>query len=220
MITYKTYQEAKINNPKSYILTRHGEFTTKGNVSYLGKHLWHTCNTADYCMTLSDFFDAGHKFVDGDVYLNNAGKVIKVGFDISAKNINYPVRASLISQSFVLSAKALNDQAIEDFYDPDFEQVEWKAGDMCVYLSSDGEEIPSIVIGWHPAQPVLVIQSNLDGDFYEVTSEEIKKPETPEQKKEREEKEAFIKKAREVISGTTETNAAIEKMFEAGMRFK
>jgi hypothetical protein len=233
MTKYNTYQEAKINNPDTEIVTTGHKWNGREDLigsfepsecSVVESHLisdyaWVICNPANYCMTLADFFEAGHKLVGGDLTVNLSGRVSVVGITDSVDSFNEPDHDIDITL-FVLSAKALNDQAIEDFYDPDFEQVEWKAGDMCVYLSSDGEEIPSIVIGWHPAQPVLVIQSNLDGDFYEVTSEEIKKPETPEQKKEREEKEAFIKKAREVISGTTETNAAIEKMFEAGMRFK
>ena len=259
MTKYNTYQEAKINNPDTEIVTTGHKWNGREDLigsfepsecSVVESHLisdyaWVICNPANYCMTLADFFEAGHKLVGGDLTVNLSGRVSVVGITDSVDSFNEPDHDIDITL-FVLSAKALEEKeqvrtkestAIKtlevfgykykggEFWEPPVKQieekvqVEWKNGDECLVELYDDEELKRAryicfdeFVGMHVCALNLAI--------YHVSDEELSKPETPEQKKEREEKEAFIKKAREVISGTTETNAAIEKMFEAGMRFK
>lgn len=67
------------------------------------------------------------------------------------------------------------------------ERVEWKNGDLCVFK---GEA--AVVIGWHPAHPVLVIDSDAKGFIGITDLSLLSKPETPQQREERERLEAAI----------------------------
>lgn len=75
MTTYNSYEAAKIANPDKEILTDHKkvEFTAE-----LGLNYYHKCNPADYCMTVERFLGDGHKFVEGDVYLETDGDTYDV----------------------------------------------------------------------------------------------------------------------------------------------
>lgn len=64
-------------------------------------------------------------------------------------------------------------------------EVEWKAGDECVYKGNG-----AVVIGWHPSHPVVIIDSDEFG-LESCSACELSKPETPEQKVERERLEAI-----------------------------
>ena len=82
-MTYTTYQAAKIANPESEILKARddwegcqeliGKFIANkpnpGGEPYIGKGWFEICNPADYCMTVKQFLDAGHKLFAGDIYL-------------------------------------------------------------------------------------------------------------------------------------------------------
>lgn len=79
------------------------------------------------------------------------------------------------------SAKALEEKP---------EQVDWKSGDHCIYTYQDGTKCGALVIGPHPDQPVFIIET-YDNYLQTATLEDLSKPETPEQKKERESDEAM-----------------------------
>ena len=228
MTTYNTYAEAKIANKYKDIYELDGMFQAVDNAptSHFANG-WILCNPADHCMGLEAFFDAGHKLVVGDSYINYDGDVYIVGEEYNIEYSN--TRTEVDSECFVLSAKALNDQAIEDFYDPDFEKVEWKNGEgeippigciVQIRYNFDSKSVTHTGLVLYASMRHCILSINGNECHFNIGDYVYEKPETPEQKKEREEKEAFIKKAREIISGTKETNAAIEKMFEAGMRFK
>ena len=59
-------------------------------------------------------------------------------------------------------------------------EIEWKNGDRCVYKNNG-----AVVIGWHPSHPILIIDSDEFG-LESCSACELSKPETPEQKSERE----------------------------------
>ncbi len=205
MTTYNTYEECKINHPEDNIYHSDGSgFAPGSKPQRFG--FWTICNPADHCMSLEAFFEAGHEFVVGDFFIGVSGFVVfvKEGNEHAVNK-----RYDSDNKCFVLSAKALEDNA---------EQVEWKNGDECLVEKDENQLLKGRYICFDEYECLHVCQVDLG--IYHVADHELSRPETPEQKEEREEKEEFIKKAREVISGTTETNTAIEKMFEAGMRFK
>lgn len=63
--------------------------------------------------------------------------------------------------------------------------VEWKNGDECIYRGGW-----AIVVGWHPQHPLVVIDTNYG--FEAVRVGDLSKPETPQQREERERIEAAI----------------------------
>tara|TARA_R110002012_G_scaffold316344_1_gene531195 strand:+ start:429 stop:1310 length:882 start_codon:yes stop_codon:yes gene_type:complete len=72
MTTYNTYQEAKIANPESNIyVSISGVFADSDHVSSIAlsgvNEGWNECNPADYCMTVEQFLNDGHAFVEGDL---------------------------------------------------------------------------------------------------------------------------------------------------------
>lgn len=77
-----------------------------------------------------------------------------------------------------------NDKiAVTEQEDEAFEamkSVEWKPGDRCIYEGNG-----AIIVGWHPEHPVIVIDADEFG-LIGVSMNELIKPETPEQKEERE----------------------------------
>lgn len=85
MATYNTYQEAKIANPEfdiySTMISNGGSSEVFGVIGFIEKITsnFKECNPADYCMTVEEFLVDGHKFVDGDVFLNHDGDIVEVG---------------------------------------------------------------------------------------------------------------------------------------------
>lgn len=63
----------------------------------------------------------------------------------------------------------------------------WSHGDICVF-----ENEGAIVVGWHPEHPVLVIDSDAKGFIGITDLSLLSKPETPQQREERERLEAAI----------------------------
>ena len=199
MTTYNTYAECKIKHPQNQVVTAnpnwYWEPELKGkfipaDVPYDGMAAkgagnWIICNPADHCMSIEVFLASGYRFVPGDFYLET-GDVVEIVND-DGGDVNTPEEGD--HERFVLSAKALNDQAIEDFYDPEFEQVEWKIGDDCVYKSGD-EDFACKFIGMHPGSAGLaVVWNEARSDIYCIVAKLLSKPETPEQKKEPEQAE-------------------------------
>ncbi|QWX10246.1 hypothetical protein PP411_gp47 [Vibrio phage vB_VpP_BT-1011] len=123
MKAYKTYQEAKINNPDSVIVVfikpgseHHGRFEVQ-IIDGIGSQLmhpsghWHICKPADYLPSLEWFFGEGYKLVNGDIFINKKGEPVEIGKDYHGIII-YPQFAneripSTDSECYVLRADAL-----------------------------------------------------------------------------------------------------------------
>lgn len=113
MKTYSTYQEAKIANPECEIVRWNKSDEYKAvSKSELSGYLttWCHCNPTDYCMTVKQFLDDGHKFVGGDLFINASlfgnGLVVEVGL----KNITEEVaneKQSVDVDCYILRAAAL-----------------------------------------------------------------------------------------------------------------
>jgi len=125
MKTFNTYQEAKIENKDSEILKARddwqgreeliGKFIANkqdkiGGIPYVGEGYFEICNPADYCITVEQFLRDGHKFVDGDLFINHlrelksVGKIIK-GNHYTPDEANSPDKYD--DNCFILRAKAL-----------------------------------------------------------------------------------------------------------------
>ena len=179
MTTYNTYEEAKIANKDKDIYYLDGLFGTKLELIDCGvTGFIYKCNPAEHCISLEDFFNAGHKLVNGDKYLSIDGSVIKVGHDTSPEYVNDRVD-DIDKKCFVLSAKALEEKV---------QHVDWKNGDECVYQGHI--YYFQCIASWDKEACVLSGASPNSKHFTDAWIEELSKPETPEQKKEREKLEA------------------------------
>lgn len=116
MKLYKTYQEAKINNPNGEILT-----TSKGwdggmeligtfgvnDGSYLVKSTgWEVCDLSDYCMSMEDFLEFGYKLSEGDIVIGFTGLAFALESQEEIEIYNY--RSELDNKRYVLKAKAFD----------------------------------------------------------------------------------------------------------------
>ncbi|AUR81758.1 hypothetical protein NVP1013O_11 [Vibrio phage 1.013.O._10N.286.54.F9] len=108
MKTYNTYQEAKIANPDQDISVSMSKVFAAS--SYVSNILlsgcvqgWNKCNPADHCMTVEKFLADGHKFVDGDIYLNSSGRTLGV---VNIPDYNNK-RSTIDCDLYILHAAAL-----------------------------------------------------------------------------------------------------------------
>ena len=107
-MTYPTYQAAKIANPDCNIYTHGGLFSNEKFNSLPYVNGWRPCNPADYCMTVRQFLDAGHKFVEGDIFLNLTGNVkIVTGSNVWLDSLNCEDKND--KERYILEAKALKE---------------------------------------------------------------------------------------------------------------
>ena len=107
-MTYPTYQAAKIANPDCNIYTHGGLFSNEKFNSLPYVNGWRPCNPADYCMTVRQFLDAGHKFVEGDIFLNLTGNVkIVPGSNVWLDSLNCEDKND--KERYILEAKALKE---------------------------------------------------------------------------------------------------------------
>lgn len=111
MSTYNSYAEAKITNPESDIYHLNNiEFVRDDTTVRAGD--WKKCDPADYCITVEKFLADGHKFVDGDLFLNSEnddveiGKTYENGIEITTHEANEKCK-SVDDQCYVLRAAAL-----------------------------------------------------------------------------------------------------------------
>ena len=166
MITYPTYQAAKIANPDSNIyryLSVSPLFTCESECNGFSLQ---PANPADYCMTVKQFLDAGHKFVDGDFMLAQGGLVVKV-----SNCPSYNMLSEDDDKRYILSAKALEEtntiptetpeekEALDATNKEDPKNGEW----WFCHLSSNennGHEKPLLKLGnyWHSSEECRVSQ--------------------------------------------------------------
>ena len=145
-MTYTTYQEAKIDNPSKEILKARddwegcqeliGKFiankhNSDGGEPYIGKGWFEICNPADYCMTVKQFLDAGHKFFEGDVYLCAEVGVFTIPEEkVIANNTAYDDD----DMRYILKAKALEETKTYRY-----EKVTFNKASEAVAAWEDGE---------------------------------------------------------------------------------
>ena len=244
MNTYNTYSEAKINNPEKEVVFKVP--SEKGDLPFfIAIHRkdipkynsnWIVCTPLNHCMKFDDFFKSGYKLVDGDAYVNAKGNVRVVGNDTSARVIN-SLGGKSIENLFILSAKALGEAKrgslqslkkkalsnpkVKEEYDtlePEFEKVEWKNGDSCTFSNSC---LTGVYVAYDNYNAGHVVYS--DGKYFHVIDSQLSKPETPEQKKERE-LESLADDACELLFGEPINNcrpdvaATVREMILAGYR--
>lgn len=87
----------------------------------------------------------------------------------------------------------------------------WNRGDECIYKGNS-----AIVIGWHPSKHVVIIDSDEFG-LKPCSPFELSKPETPEQKAEREMKEA-IDEIKGTIDFFADSYMSALSLYEQGYR--
>lgn len=110
MTTCKSYEAAKIANPESVIYefgSCFSVFKTAGSKE---------CNPADHCMRYDDFLTIGHRFVDGDAFLNSRGEVVII---TNAQSSNRIIDGD--EKRFILRAAALeelNFNGTSEYVDP------------------------------------------------------------------------------------------------------
>jgi hypothetical protein len=253
MTTYNTYAEAKIANPEKVIHELNGLFGTKQELIDCGvTGFIYETNPADHCMSLEAFFEAGHKFVEGDKWLSRDNSVITIGVHGTVQCANEPKIYD--NARFVLSAKALEEVKISslqslkkkalsnpkvkeeyDTLESEFEQVEWNGeglppvGCNCLFKKKSEEDkyfSPCYIIGYrettHRKGDMWLVFSDKYDSLYQhnVTngSFDFKKPETPEQKKEREREMAIYDMCSSLDNHSEETRFWAERFYDAGYR--
>lgn len=149
-MTYPTYQAAKIANPESEILKARddwegcqeliGKFiANKPNPQgepYIGKGWFEICNPADYCMTVKQFLDAGHKFVDGDIYLYGNTMVYTVYTIKEDEVARHNLSDDNDDNLYILKAKALEETNPTYRYDKVEFEEDWEYFKL---MSEDGD---------------------------------------------------------------------------------
>lgn len=115
MKTYNSYQKAQIANPKDPIgIDSTGKFLVIS--SEIDNHPGTVvkCDPLNYCFTVEEFLNSGHRFVIGDIYWS-FGSIYTVGHgeDVKYANISHDND----KDCFVLKAKALGE--------PSDEKSEW-----------------------------------------------------------------------------------------------
>lgn len=167
---------------------------------------WRLCKPVDYLPSLEWFFDEGHKLVVGDVFIIGNDELVEVGKNyhgviVEPQSANYRV-PSADSECYVLRAAALSEIKVItetpeerealDMIDTTSKQVdglakgdsvEWKNGDNLEYIDGDGEwsEFLGRYISFDKYAGLHVIYAS-DGNIYHAESEQIRKPESQEQK--------------------------------------
>ena len=118
-MNYKTYAEAKIENPDSEIVTTGkdwdyeketiGTFEVRvfdgddDGAHIIGGEAWVICHPADHCSSLEDYFDAGFELVRGDwvVTLNGIADKVRSVSAMNSRDFNDGKR-------YILSVAELN----------------------------------------------------------------------------------------------------------------
>ncbi len=142
MTTYKSYAEAKIDNPREDIYeSMSGDFAGADHVSLVvmcgtGEG-WNKCNPADHCMTVEKFLADGHKFVEGDLYLEAYGEVRET---CSTDSYIVDLKAPGYCSRYILRAAALETKEPKRTKES-YEKVEYSHAWEIIKLYEDGVEL-------------------------------------------------------------------------------
>lgn len=189
MTTYNSYEAAKIANPESEICKLASGYIATNEPQGVSVH---KCNPADYCMTVEKFLADGHKFVEGDIVIDD-GEVAVIDCEFECTVYNDPDEGD--SFIYILRAAALEERPIE--------KIEW-----------DGEGLPPVgveceavfvehehkgygeflVLGYHSNYVWMEYVGELSNKSKHYTSKvdlvKFRKPETKQQREGRERLEA------------------------------
>ena len=184
MTTYNTYQEAKIANPREDIYEFEGYFSSfKG----IGSK---KCNPADHCITLEKLLSDDLNLDVGDVLFGeDEVEVVSSVFDCNA----YNNPDSVDSNIYILRAAALENIPTET---PEEKEVLDGIGSAGEVELKNGDDVdaygkPYKYVGLDPFNENLCIcLANQDDDPQCFSIGILKKPETPQQRKDRERLEA------------------------------
>lgn len=184
MTTYNSFEAAKIANPESDIYKLIGlDGFVFGNG--LGDLIRITslqtdaekCNPADHCMTVEKFLSDGYELRENDLILNSVGSVICMDYPNSLDD--FGVLNSCSEKEYILRAAALEEKPSE--------KVEWVNGDECLYMNSS--EVHKF-IGVDPTRnDFCYIKANCSAVNW-VKVAKLSKPETKQQREDRERLEA------------------------------
>ncbi len=182
MTTYNTYQEAKIANPDSDIYNDiKGKFQAiKDAPTSHFANGWELCKPQNYCMTVEKFLADGHKFVDGDIVQNHYGAVA-----IDCENIrewNHQAITKCDRSQYILRAAALEEKTSE--------KVEWANGDECEIDMQEGVRRYLFGCECPNNQQTCIVFTKDGGGHMVMPIERLLKPETKQQREDRERLEA------------------------------
>ncbi|AUR81538.1 hypothetical protein NVP1007O_72 [Vibrio phage 1.007.O._10N.261.55.F9] len=226
MTTYNTYQEAKIaNNPSAIYKLDNGEFVTGGWIEYrnYGKHTFELCDPADYCMSMLMFYEIGLELIDGDMYQNERGIVCTVGdLGFEEQYCNNLEGHADPSKVYILKSLALKDIPTETPEEKEVMdsiesvgEVEWKNGDECEIEMQEGVRRYLFGCECPNNQQTCIVFTKDGGGHMVMPIERLKKPETPQQRKERERLEVIDEMCWDVHSLKVGQASAL---YEAGYR--
>ncbi|CAL9963323.1 hypothetical protein VPHK165_0089 [Vibrio phage K165] len=195
MTAYNTYQEAKIANPESDIFFMHnGDYRTGTWIDqhHFGRSSFTLCNPADHCIRYGDFLTLGYRFVDGDAFLSSTGEVVIV----TNAHANNRIMSG-DNKRFVLRAAALENIPTETPEEKEAldgiesaGEVEWKNGDECEIEMQEGVRRYLFGCECPNNQQTCIVFTKDGGGHMVMPFERLKKPETPQQREERERLEA------------------------------
>ena len=131
MNTFETYQAAKIAMPKACIVKYKygGNYRFTGMPTREGTTLCDGSEFAepqDHCMTVKQFLENGHKFIEGDLMIDRGGLVIKVSSRPSYNKLledddkRYVLRAKVLEETNTIPTETQEEKealdAIEKTY--------------------------------------------------------------------------------------------------------
>lgn len=237
MTTYNTYQEAKIAMPKACICVykNNGKDVFIGMPSREGTTLFNGAEFAepqDYCMTVEKFLSDGFKLEIGDVIFGeDEYEVDVVSSDLHCRSFNMPVDAD--RNIYILRAAALEDIPTETPEEKEVLDSIESAGE----VEWSGEGLPPVNIecewiGGGVAHgdwgPVIVraysgdyawIEKLYDNSMHTVRSPAFfRKPETPQQRKDRERACAIYDMCAEADIFNEESNFWAGKFYDLGYK--
>ncbi|CAH9013994.1 putative lipocalin family protein [Vibrio phage 455E52-1] len=218
MKTYNSYEEAKIANPESEIYKLASGYIATKEPQGISVH---KCNPADHCMTVEEFLADGHKFVEGDVYLNSDGRGISV--------VNIPEynnkRSTIDCSLYILRAAALEriptetpeEKEVLDCIDS-VGGIEWKNGDECEIEMQEGVRRYLFGCECPNNQQTCIVFTKDGGGHMVMPIERLKKPETPQQRKDRERACAIYDMCAEADIFNEESNFWAGKFYDLGYK--
>ncbi|AUR99229.1 hypothetical protein NVP1263B_69 [Vibrio phage 1.263.B._10N.286.51.B1] len=227
MTTYNSYQEAKIANPDKEIIRfdKQDEFKAVGN-DELSAYLttWTKCNPADHCMTVEKFLVDGHEVFMGDAIINIRGNVNYITQG-DAKMINSEGGATFNNARYILRASALEniptetpeEKEVLDGIESDGE-VEWKSGDECEIEMQEGVRRYLFGCECPNNQQTCIVFTKDGGGHMVMPIERLKKPETPQQREDRERACVIYDMCAEADIFTEESNFWAGKFYDLGYK--
>ncbi len=186
MTTYNSYEAAKIANPESDIYAT--KVSMGGRVEVFGVYViignitsnYHICDPSKYCMTVEKFLSDGYELAMGDIVINSSGAVVDMNYSRSLSD--FGVLNSASHKEFILRAAALEEKPSE--------KVEWVNGDECEIEMQEGVRRYLFGCECPNNQQTCIVFTKDGGGHMVMPIERLLKPETKQQREDRERLEA------------------------------